>query len=63
MALSTAIIDGEGKEHRPIRWDGPTEGHHMNGVLIFERITPTPKSIEIKISGIGDVIRSFVWQM
>ncbi len=31
------------------------------GVLTFSQITPIPKSIELKISGIGDVVRSFVW--
>ncbi|OYV27146.1 MAG: hypothetical protein B7W98_02380, partial [Parcubacteria group bacterium 20-58-5] len=62
MMKSVILIDDQGKEYKPINWEGPVGGHHREGVLTFNRITPTPKSIELKVSGIGDVIRSFTWQ-
>ena len=63
MAKSAVLIDDHGKEYKPFNWEGPTGGHHREGVLIFNQITPTPESIKLKISGIGDVIRSFDWQL
>ena len=62
MTKIAVLVDDQGKEYKPLSWDGPVGGHHREGVLIFNQITPTPKSVELKISGIGDVIRSFTWQ-
>lgn len=60
---SAVLVDDNGKEYKPIAWDGPTEGHHMNGILTFDQIIPIPKSVELKVSGIGDVVRNFVWEL
>lgn len=57
------LIDDQGKEYKPMGWEGLIGGHHREGVLIFNRITPIPKSVELRISGIGEVVRSFVWQL
>jgi len=62
MTKSVVLMDDQGKEYKPIKWDGPVGGHHREGVITFNRITPTPKSIEMKISVVGDVVRSFTWQ-
>lgn len=62
MTKIAALVDDQGKEYKPIRWEGPVGGHHREGVLIFDQITPNPKSVELKISNIGDVVRSFTWQ-
>ena len=62
-ATSTVLIDDQGKEYKPLSWNGPTEGHHMNGILTFSVIMPLPKSIELKISSPGDAVRSFMWQI
>ncbi|KKS99288.1 MAG: hypothetical protein UW07_C0016G0015 [Candidatus Nomurabacteria bacterium GW2011_GWF2_43_8] len=59
--LSTVLIDNEGKEYKPTSWNGPVEGHHMNGVLTFNQIVPTPKFITLKVKNAGDIIRSFTW--
>jgi hypothetical protein len=61
MIESVILVDDIGKEYKPIAWEGPVGGHHREGVLKFNQITPIPKSIELKISGIGDVIRNFSW--
>ena len=58
------LIDDKGNVYKPISWEGAGPGgHHREGVLRFNRITPIPKSVELKISNIGGVIRSFVWQL
>jgi len=61
MIKVAVLVDDYGKEYKPIAWEGPTGGHHREGVLKFNQITPVPKSIKLKISGIGDVVRSFTW--
>lgn len=63
MTKIVVLVDDQSKEYKPISWDGPVGGHHREGVLIFNQITPNPKSVELKISGIGDVVRSFTWQL
>ena len=63
MTKVAIIINEQGKEYKALNWEGPTGGHHREGILTFSRITPTPKSVEIKISDIGGVVRSFKWQL
>jgi len=60
-----AILTGDsGKEYSPARWEGaPAGGHHREGVLVFSPITPTPKSVELKITEIADTVRTFNWQL
>src|SRR3989344_6048305 len=54
MVKVAVLVDDNGKKYKPLRWEGSeTGGHHREGVLIFNQTTPTPKSIELKISGIG----------
>jgi hypothetical protein len=61
MAKIAVLVDGQGKEYKPISWEGPVGGHHREGVLKFNQINPIPKSVELKISEIGGVSRSFNW--
>lgn len=64
MTKVAALIDDSGKEYSPVRWEGASAGgHHREGILIFNKITPSPKSIELRISDIGDVVRNFNWQL
>lgn len=63
MVKISVLVDDKGKEYKPIRWEGaPPGGHHREGVLVFNQITPIPKFVGLKISGIGDVVRSFTWE-
>ncbi|MGB3921794.1 MAG: hypothetical protein WBL19_00725 [Minisyncoccia bacterium] len=57
------LIDNRGKEYKPINWEGSVGGHHREGVLTFNQIIPTPESVELKISNIGGIVRSFTWQL
>jgi len=37
MAKIAVLIDEQGKEYKPLRWEGtPSGGHHREGVLVFE---------------------------
>ncbi len=65
MLASAILIDGTGKQYRPIRWDGaPPGGHHREGVLVFSALKPTPRTVEIKIKDISDILqRSFKWNL
>ncbi|MCX6751220.1 MAG: hypothetical protein NT161_00395 [Candidatus Nomurabacteria bacterium] len=63
MIKSVILVDDAGKEYKPIAWDGQVGGHHREGVLIFNQVTPMPKSVELKISGIGEIVRSFTWKL
>ena len=63
MTKVAILTDDSGKEYGPVRWEGaPAGGHHREGVLVFSPITPAPKSIELKITGIADTVRTFNWQ-
>lgn len=62
MAASAILVDDQGKEYAAIRWEGTSEGHHREGVLIFNRIVPTPKVVGLQISNIGNVVRIFSWK-
>ena len=64
MTEVAALVDNSGNEYKPLRWEGaPAGGHHREGVLVFSPITPTPKSVELKITGIADAVRTFNWQL
>lgn len=63
MTKVAILVDGQGKEYKAESWNGPTGGHHREGILTFSKITPTPKSVELKISDIGGVVRTFDWQL
>ncbi len=63
MTKIVVLVDDQGKEYQPVSWDGPAGGHHREGVIAFKPITPNPKSVELRISGIGGVVRTFSWQL
>lgn len=63
MTKSVVLIDDQGKEYKPLAWEGPTGGHHREGTLSFSPIKPAPKSVELKITGIANTVRTFIWQL
>ncbi len=62
MTKIAVLIDEQGNEYKALDWKGPTGGHHKEGILAFSKIMSNPNSIELKISDIGGVVRSFIWQ-
>jgi len=64
MTQVVVLVGEQGKEYKPIRWEGAEPGgHHREGILIFKSIIPMPKSIELKILGIDALVRSFIWSI
>jgi|SRR3989344_9444139 len=64
LADVAVLADGQGKEYRPINWEGVApSGHHVEGILTFKPIVPAPKFVELKILGIGAPVRSFAWNI
>lgn len=62
--ISIVLVDDKGNEYKPIAWDGPTEGHHMNGALIFDKIIPMSKSIVLKVKNSDNISgRLFKWNL
>ena len=61
----STLIDENGKEYKPVSWEGsPAGGHHREGILRFEPISPRPKSIILKIRQVGGFEeRSFAWKL
>lgn len=65
LIKTVSLFDERGKEYKPVSWEGAGPGgHHRDGSLIFNAVTPPPKEIEIRVLNVGEVaIRSFVWQL
>ena len=57
------LEDENGKEYKPMRWEGdPPGGHHREGVLIFGPISPVLRTIKLVIQNIGGIAkREFLW--
>ncbi|MBI2099378.1 hypothetical protein HYT45_03145 [Candidatus Uhrbacteria bacterium] len=63
LTLVSALFDENGKEYKPIGWDGaPTGGHHREGILKFQPISPLPASIELRMF-ISGIARNFTWPL
>ncbi len=63
MTKIAVLVDDTGKEYQPLGWEGDAGGHHREGTLSFSSISPTPKSVTLRVSGIADVVRTFTWSI
>jgi len=65
LTTASILIDDEGNEHRPLRWEGaPPGGHHREGILSFNRISPKPNVVTLVIKDIGGITeRAFTWEL
>lgn len=62
MTAVVVLVDGAGREYRPLAWNGDQPGgHHRKGVLTFEPVRPAPASVMLKIRRIGVPERTFSW--
>ena len=61
----TTLLADKGARHVPVKWDGAGPGgHHREGVLRFNAISPQPAVIELQIQRTGESKpRSFRWQL
>ena len=65
MTKIVVLTDDQGKEYKPVAWDGAAPGgHHREGVLTFKAISPMSRSVELTIKNIGGIPeRSFKWDL
>lgn len=62
--LQIAVLtDDQGNTYKPTAWEGPGPGgHHREGILLFESISPTTSYVELRIKNIGGIPeRLFKW--
>lgn len=64
LLQAVILTDDKGSSIQPIAWEGASPGgHHREGNLIFERIEPSPRWIELKMQNVGGISeRSFKWE-
>lgn len=69
---TSVLIDDKGNEYKPVSWDGGTggspreageAGHHLEGNLIFPKLSENAKSVKLTIKGIADIDRNFSWNL
>ena len=65
LLKSAVLMDDTGAKYAPVAWDGAGPGgHHREGVLRFNAISPQPNAIELQIERPGEPKpRSFRWQL
>ena len=65
MVALSVLTDEDGKEYKPISWEGDSPGgHHREGILEFAPILPLPESITLAIMQVGGVEkRNFRWEL
>lgn len=65
LAKSAVLVVDGGGSYTPTAWQGdPPGGHHREGTLKFNAISPRPKTIELQIGRAGEAKpRIFTWQL
>lgn len=65
LVKTSTLIDDKGGRHVPLKWEGAGPGgHHREGTLKFNTISPPPAAIELQIRRPGEAKpRSFRWQL
>lgn len=63
LAKVSQLQDDQGNIYQPSSWDGGSSGHHLSGTLSFPQISQNAKSVDLKISQIGGVERTFKWNL
>ena len=65
LARVSLLVDDGAKQYKPLAWKGdPPGGHHRKGVLQFAPVPGNPKSLELRITGVGaPEARVFAWKL
>ncbi len=65
LSRDSLLVEDSGREHMPSAWKGDANGgHHRKGVLQFAPVPGNPKSIELRIKGVGTPeARVFAWKL
>ena len=64
MTQAAVLVGSDGKDIAAKGWDGDTSGEHIEGIVSFDRPDPAPKSVTLKIRGVGGIgERSYSWML
>jgi hypothetical protein len=65
LVKTAALLDDKGGRYVPLKWEGAGPGgHHREGLLRFNAISPQPKAIELRIQRPGEPKpRVFTWRL
>ncbi len=65
LTKNITLKDPVGNIYQPTAWEGsPLGGHHREGQLSFNTITPKPDSISLIVTNIGGIdARTFLWEV
>ena len=63
LIQAATLMDENGKEYKPLRWEGdPPGGHHREGLLAFGAINRVPRTFKLIIRQVGGIAeRNFLW--
>lgn len=65
LKLVSILRDDQGREYKPVQWEGdPPGGHHRKGVLVFPDLTTPVASVTLTIRDVANVTsREFAWTL
>ena len=65
LIAAAVLVDDGGRQYKPVGYEGdPPGGTHREGTLMFDPISPAPKTVTLKLRGVGGIgERSFSWTM
>ncbi|HEY4483286.1 MAG: hypothetical protein A3I39_01145 [Candidatus Yanofskybacteria bacterium RIFCSPLOWO2_02_FULL_47_9b] len=69
--VAIAVLVGDNQQKPALVWQEESlpagrqapSGHHREGVLEFTPITPRPRTVELRMSGLGSVTQVFTWDL
>lgn len=63
MVGISRLTDDLGNSYKALSWDGNMGGHHVEGVLTFEKLNLNVQKITLTIPGVDGKDRIFTWQL
>ena len=65
IAHTVTLTAADGQPLKPLTWEGTAPGgHHRAGVVHFERPSPPPQTLELKMQREGESLtRTFRWRL
>jgi hypothetical protein len=59
----TSVLFVNGAEFRPVSWTAPADGHHREGILVFNGLATATGPVEMRVTRPGEpASRLFRWE-